>query len=504
MTSGSRTRRTLFLVGLWAVCLGLIAPIAPAAAADDFSAYPEISIDTRYPTVGDEVSAVVDKDSVPVPDAYSYQWYTYDRFWQTIPIPGATGPTFTVTDDEVGLQLQVWVTASKAGFNDMTEKSYPTGVVKRSFTSAPVVSIDDTTPTIGQPVSAVLEKPAVPAPESYFYQWFDDDGSPIYKANSATYTPQYYAGHSLRVTVTAQKFNYYDKVGASAWTAEIAKGDFTADPTPTITDPTPTTGQALSASITPSSPAADSYVRQWNADGVAIAGATGYTFTPTQAEVGKLITVSITAIKYGYNDGPEVTSAPTEAVSAAPVVPVAFSTGPTANLSTTAPKVGTVLKVTPTGASPAPDSYSYEWQKTSPLGVRTTIAGALGNEYTVPFGDLTYRLRVRVTSIKSGYYPIAGPSVWTAAVNHIVLNKTTVLSAQTHGVNDKRMRGEQVYRIFIDGKRVYQGVTSSNGTATRTVGVPRTIPVGTRRVWVSGYNKAGTRDFQVITTVIVK
>jgi hypothetical protein len=66
------------------------------------------------------------------------------------------------------------------------------------------------------------------------------------------------------------------------------------------------------------------------------------------------------------------------------------------------------------------------------------------------------------------------------------------------------MRAGQVYRIFISGKTLYKGKASSTGTAVRTVTVPTSTLTGTNKVWVSGYNSAGVRDFTVLTTVVVK
>lgn len=57
------------------------------------------------------------------------------------------------------------------------------------------------------------------------------------------------------------------------------------------------------------------YTRQWKADGVAISGATAATYVVLVADVGKVITVTVT----GTNDkgAVAVTSAPTAAVIAA-------------------------------------------------------------------------------------------------------------------------------------------------------------------------------------------
>lgn len=57
------------------------------------------------------------------------------------------------------------------------------------------------------------------------------------------------------------------------------------------------------------------YARQWYADGAAIAAATGATYTPVVGDVGKVITVAVTATEDGKSW--TVVSAPTAAVIAA-------------------------------------------------------------------------------------------------------------------------------------------------------------------------------------------
>ena len=500
--SGSRPSRTLFLVGLSALFFGLIAPITPAVAAEVFSTLPQVSIDVRLPTVGDELSAVLDTAAVPAADAYSYQWYAIDQYFQARAISGATDQKYTATASDVGHKLEVIVKASKAGYSDEEDIADPTGVVNYTFTSNPEVSIDDTTPKVGQMVSAVLEKASVPA-AGYDYQWFADDGvhepMGIGGATGATYIVENgWAGYSLRVRVTAYNTWYYNAYGWSARTAAVEKGDFTADPIPTISDTTPTVGEPLRVNISPSSPAAGSYAPQWRADGVAIAGETNYTFTPTLAQAGQIITVSVTASSYGYNDGAEITSAPTEAVS----VPLySFTRAAIANLNMTTPKVGSVLKVTPTDAWPTPDSYTYQWFRLNTSGVSTAIADATSQTYTVVDADLTRRLSVEATSVKDGYAPTQGPSVWTARVNKITVSKARIAHGHSLTVTARKLRAGQTYRIFIGSKWVYTGRVSSTGTASRVVLVPSAT--GVRTVRVSGYNKAGARDFTVFTKITV-
>ena len=565
-------------------------------AKADFSTDPAVSIDNTSPAVGDEVSAVLDTPAAPTPDSYAYQWYTVDGTDAAVPISGATGDKFTVTGDEADLALQVKVTASRTGYNDASGTSAETNdVTKINFTSGPVVTIDNSSPKVDDELTATVDTDSDPV-GTYAFQWYSDDGvnppvaitgatddkytvaagdvdltlsvkvtaskkgyndasdtsdatsavvkasfsgtlvaaitgtpkvgvqltaggsglSPtpggytyqwkandvdIASATSSTFTPTVAEqGDTITVTLTATKPGYNDSAAdTSDATSAVAKGDITGDLNVVIDDTTPTEGQLLTVTADGGVPTPDGYTFQWKAAGANVA--TGSTFTPTAAEIGKQITVEATATKVGYNAATD-TSLPTAAVAAA--APLVFNPGPTASLSTTAPKVGDALKVTPTGTAPAPDSYAYQWYKVSLLGVKTPIVGEIGSTYNVPFGALNYKLQAKVTAVKSGYTSSSASSVQTARVNQIILDKASVTRGQLLKITAKKMRAGQVYRMFIDGVTVYKGNASSTGNAIRTVTVPKSISAGTKKVWVSGYNSAGDRDFQVVTTVIVK
>ncbi|GAA1502778.1 lamin tail domain-containing protein [Nocardioides humi] len=96
---------------------------------------------------------------------------------------------------------------------------------------------------------------------------------------------------------------------------ETPVGTFDNTTPPTVTG-TPLVGSVLTAGAGTWTPAPDSVDRQWLADGAPIGGATGPTFTPTVAEIGRAISVRETVHATGYADG-EATS-----VATAPVVGV--------------------------------------------------------------------------------------------------------------------------------------------------------------------------------------
>ena len=87
---------------------------------------------------------------------------------------------------------------------------------------------------------------------------------------------------------------------------------FATGPTATISG-LPRVGTTLTAGEGNPSPTPDSYQYQWYADGVAIGSATNKTFTLTSAQIGKVITVQVTAIKAGLDNASD-TSDPTAPV----------------------------------------------------------------------------------------------------------------------------------------------------------------------------------------------
>ncbi|MCS5722115.1 cell wall-binding repeat-containing protein [Herbiconiux sp. CPCC 203407] len=81
-------------------------------------------------------------------------------------------------------------------------------------------------------------------------------------------------------------------------------------------------GQVLTATVAPWAPAPVDLAYQWNAAGVAIAGATALTYTPVATDVGKAITFTVNGTKAGY-DPLSATS-----VATAPVVTAVPPTNP--------------------------------------------------------------------------------------------------------------------------------------------------------------------------------
>ncbi|MDD9375103.1 hypothetical protein M8Z33_00105 [Streptomyces sp. ZAF1911] len=140
-----------------------------------------------------------------------------------------------------------------------------------------------------------------PVADSYAYQWLAD-GKAIAGATTASYAlPAALQGKQLTVVVTARKAGHPPAEATSA--AVLVKGAAPkATKAPTVTG-TAKVGSVLTANRGTWTPAPTSYAYRWYADGKLITGATGTTFTLTGAQLGKRITLRVTAYRTGHLSG---------------------------------------------------------------------------------------------------------------------------------------------------------------------------------------------------------
>lgn len=192
-----------------------------------------------------------------------------------------------------------------------------------------------------------------------------------------------------------REFRMYEQAGQiTPATASIAPENTAV---PTITG-TAQVGQALTGTNgawtgTP----APTYSRQWKADGANISGATSATYTLKTAELGKAITLTVTATNEAGSAS--ATSAATGAVVEAFSAPV-NSAVPT--ISGTA-RIGVVLTSSngTWSGNPAP-TYTRQWLRGDTAeGPFTPISGATAVTYTPVAADLGKFLRVVVTGTNS-------------------------------------------------------------------------------------------------------
>jgi len=226
--------------------------------------------------------------------AFTYRWYA-----DGAAIAGATKSTLTLGSAQKGARISVKVTGKKTAYTSASRTSEPTAKVATMAT-----------PTISGTLAYKRTLTAKPGTwtsgTTFTYQW-RADGEKIAGATKSTFQPLLaHTGKQISVTVTGSKPGYDTLTKTSALSPKV-----TLARTPTITG-TPAVGKKLVASLGTWT-AGMTFTYQWYASGKAIAAATTSSFTPTSAQSGKTITVTVTGKKSGYGTVAK-TSAPTERV----------------------------------------------------------------------------------------------------------------------------------------------------------------------------------------------
>lgn len=244
-------------------------------------------------------------------------------------------------------------------------------------------------PVVGQTLTATGDSWST-ADVTRSYQWLAD-GAAIAGATQSTYAVvAANEGKTLAVRVTATKADYKDGVATSAATAKVTKPVIANTTKPAISGD-PSVGQTLTASAGTWSPAPGTTAYQWLANGTAISGATASTYVVKLTDVGKAISVRVTASKPDHVNG-VATSEPVTATAQ----PVMTSTVPPTITGT--PQAGQVLTAEPGTWTPSGGSFAYRWRADG-----TDIAGATAKTFTIPLGaPVGTKLSVRVTATKTG------------------------------------------------------------------------------------------------------
>ncbi len=260
-------------------------------------------------------NALTDVDGIPKSGfgAIAYQWKVGGAN-----IIGATASTYTLNQAEVGKAITV--TASYTDLQGTDESVTSAAAVVANINDAPTGNVNITgTATQGQPLTAsntLTDVDGIPVSGigAISYQW-RTGGAPIANATGSTYVLTQ-AEVGKVITVTASYSDSYGAAESKTSSATTSVANINDAPTGSVTiTGTATQGQTLTVGNTladidgiPSS-GAGALGYQWLADGVNINGATASTFTLTQAQVGKFISV-----RASYTDllgtAESVTSAP--------------------------------------------------------------------------------------------------------------------------------------------------------------------------------------------------
>jgi surface antigen len=322
-------------------------------------------------------------------------------------------------------------------------------------------------PTIsGQPrVNEVLTASTgtwSPTPGRYRYQWLAD-GVDIAGATSSSLTPSAeQEGKRISVRITASKLGYPITSATSTRTEPVAPAVLTNLSRPTIGGE-PIVDSTLTAFQGTWKPGRVRAAYQWLADGVPVDGATDAMFRPRPEDVGRVLTVQVTASK------PDYRSVTVESEGTAPVAPGTIELGSQPTVSGV-PLPGEVLRVETGSVTPASAAPAIEWLRSG-----VPVEGAVGQAYPVTAEDLGSRIAARVTWTKPGY-----STVWSRSSATRRVKAVPVMRIRTERPAPRRLRITVIVRapgvtpvtgsVRIRALRSTIGpLTLRNGTAATTL-----------------------------------
>lgn len=355
---------------------------------------------------------------------YTYQWLTCTSSSSCGNVSGATASTYVIRTADVGLLLEVKVTAanSQGSATATSSQTAPVPNPAPANTAAPTLT---GTGTVGSLLTATTGAWTGTAPISYAYQWQRCSASGASCADISGATLSSYtqaaadAGSTVRIEITAT--NSAGSATATS-TAQLVAAVAPANTTLPYVTGLPTVGLTLSTTTgtwTGTTPL--TYAYQWqrcDSAGVActaISGAAQSTYTPASADVGSTITVAVTATNTAGSASAS-SLATTAVTSAGGSGGGSSSSGGSGNKTLAvgpksmlrpqvigAAKSGSILSATKgvwTGGRVL--KYAYQWQRCTAAGkLCHPIAKATSVTYAIAAADRGARLRVMVT-VRSG------------------------------------------------------------------------------------------------------
>ena len=389
------------------------------------------TVSDATPDVGQTLTATAGAWT-PSDGTYAYQWLAGGT-----PVVGATTSSYTVLSGDVGKTLAVRVTASKAGFTSVSATSAATAAVPAPprMTNTALPTISDTTPAVAQSLTATAGT-WTPSDGTYAYQWLLD-GTPVAGATTAAYTVGAGdLGKVLSVRVTASKAGFVTDSATSAATSAVApQPQVTNTALPTLSDATPEVGQVLTAGDGTWTPSGVTLAYQWRSDGTDIGGAVSKTFQVPAGQLGKKLSVRVTATRAEHLPG-SATSVESTAVAAATTPFISNTAKPAVDDAT--PVVGQTLTASDgTWSETSGLTFGYQW-----LADNVAITGATGKTYVVGAAQEGARLSVEVTAAKSGFTPGVATSDQTSQVGPRPTIANTALPVVSDRHADRRRGGD--------------------------------------------------------------
>lgn len=355
------------------------------------------------PRVGDSLSVALGSSWTAT--SYAYEWLRNGTA-----IPGATASTYVLQAADRGATVTVRVTGSAPGLTSASASGQNVGPVADPLPTGPTAVVagtvtvnrtgPDATPRVGDTLSVTLGSTWTAT--SYAYQW-QRNGADIAGGTTPTYVLQESdRGALVNVRVTGS---------AAGLTSASATGQDVgpiAEPLPPATNGTVSIVSGATLVATPAGwPAGTTFAYQWFRGGSAasatqaIAGATSPGYSPTAADSGKFLRVSLTATAPGR--------APATVFSASKNYSVQSAGG---NIQPQGRGlIGQTLTITNSlryfdlSGPITPTRFTYQWLRNG-----APIPGATGSTYTVTRSDWFSSITVRVTAVVPGRAPLTSLS----------------------------------------------------------------------------------------------
>jgi hypothetical protein len=352
----------------------------------------------------------------PAPGDVELQWQ--DCSGTCTNIPGATGPTYTLTISDVQQSVRVQETPTyPAGpAAGATLNSNQIGAITAEPPTASSGPTITGTPAIGDTLTESAHGAWTPTGAlSYSFRWQRDVQGTWTNIPGATAAGYVVQAADLGDPLRLLEFAANDGVaGADAAASDPtgAAGETTSVQTAPAIFGSAQVGQTLTASPGTWSPTPTGYAYQWErctpAGCAAIPGATGAGYVVADPDAGDTLVVAVTALVYSVASGP-VTSGPTAAALPAP--PVDLSPPTVAGT----PLQGQTLVAGVGSWTENPTAYAYQWLRcTISCG---PIAGATGASYRLTDADVGSALAVEVSAANAGGSSLAAGSATSAIVD---------------------------------------------------------------------------------------
>jgi fibronectin-binding autotransporter adhesin len=385
----------------------------------------------------------------------TYQWLLDGQ-----PIANATNATYVPNENDEGHALTVNISFADA-LHQVETSSASAGTVAESPTENATISLDGAA-VEGQQITATVTDPDAPA-SGILYTWTVDGVTVCTGIDANSYTPtEGNEGGTLAVAVS------FTDTHGNAESGTASAGTVAESPTEHVTialaglneGHNAVQGQQITASINELDAPASGIVYAWTVGGT-VQGGGGNTYTPTEADEGKAISVAVSFIDTHGNTEIGTASAGT--------VQESTSSDLVATLDSMIAKEGVAIHVTGVtdGGNPVPTGLiSYAWQDSSDGGAYWTTVG-YASSYTPGESDEGKAMQLVVTYTEAGGSESSTYSLGVPTDLVATLDSTTAKQGVAIHVTGAKDGGSTI----SSGLSYAWQVSSDNGLHWATVGL---------------------------------